>query len=230
MWPAESANAVLFASGLFGGFGHCVAMCGPVVAAFSLRPGRGGDLFPQALYNLGRVTTYSLLGGAVGLSGSFVRVAVPVEPFQKAVLSATGALIILLGLKVGGWLGRGEISFGRFDPRNLLQAIARVLPGREGIGAYYPLGLVLGFLPCGIVYAALLSAARAGMDAGGPAEGFLRGFLAMALFGAGTVPSLLLIGKAAGLLGSRPRRVLHRVAALLLIALGAIYAARGLMM
>ncbi|MBI5419058.1 MAG: sulfite exporter TauE/SafE family protein [Deltaproteobacteria bacterium] len=229
MWSADSTYAVLLASGLLGGFGHCIAMCGPFVAALALGPGRRGELLPHALYNLGRVTTYALLGGAVGLSGSFVRIAVPIEPFQKAVLAGTGVLIMILGLAIGGWIGRKDFAFGRFDPTKPFPRIVHALADQEGIGAFYPLGMVLGFLPCGIVYAALLSAARVGMEAKTPAEGFLRGLLAMALFGAGTVPSLLLIGKAAGLLGGRLRSRLYRIAALLLVALGGIYAARGLL-
>ena len=68
------SSAPLFAmllAGLAGGFGHCISMCGPLVAALSVGEPRQGFLH-HLLYNLGRVTTYSILGAIVGLSGSFL--------------------------------------------------------------------------------------------------------------------------------------------------------------
>jgi sulfite exporter TauE/SafE len=87
--------------------------------------------------------------------------------------------------------------------------------------------MAAGLLPCGLVYTALLSAARSGMEAGSPAEGFVRGSLAMAAFGAGTVPALFLFGRVIASVGPRLRGALAKVAAALLVLSGALFAARA---
>src|SRR5512145_194571 len=104
MWLTESTYPLLFASGLFGGVGHCVGMCGPLVAAFSFNRAEGGGIGPHLLYHLGRVTTYSMLGGVAGFTGSLLDVAAVIAPYQRAVLTATGILIALAGLAMGGLL------------------------------------------------------------------------------------------------------------------------------
>src|SRR5512143_1353836 len=228
MWLTESTYPLLFASGLFGGVGHCVGMCGPVVAAFSFNRAESGGIGPHLLYHLGRVTTYSMVGGVAGFTGSFLDVAAAIAPYQRAVLTATGVLIALAGLILGGWLpgGSAAVRLGRpgFFPK-----ACRLLAGDATPGAHFPLGLVLGFLPYGLVYAALLAAAREGMEAGDHGGGFFRGFLVMALFGAGTVPALLVVGKAAGALSVRTRTGLSRLSAALVAAAGAFLAIRGIL-
>jgi sulfite exporter TauE/SafE len=229
MWLTESTYPLLFASGLVGGVGHCAGMCGPVVAAFSANRAGGGTIRPQLLYHLGRVTTYSVLGGVAGFTGSFLDVAAAIAPYQRAVLTATGVLIALAGLVLGGWLPGPGSAAARVGRPGLFAKACRVLAGEGNAGAHYPLGLVLGFLPCGLVYAALLAAAREGMEAADPAGGFFRGFLVMALFGAGTVPALLAIGKAAGALSARARIGLSRLSAALVAVAGLILAVRGIL-
>lgn len=228
-WPTDPVFLLLFGSGLLGGAGHCVGMCGPLVGGFALAlPDRRGTL-AHLLYNLGRVTTYAFAGGIVGLSGSFVQVANAVAPYQRALLFAAGVLVALMGLSVGGLLP-GIPRAG--EAGALPGAVSRVLRRAAeagGAGAAFPLGLATALLPCGLVYTALLSAARAGMDGSSPAEGFLRGFLAMAAFGAGTVPALFLFGKAVGAAGTRLRGFLRKLSAALLVAAGAAFAARALL-
>lgn len=227
MWLTESTYPILFASGLAGGIGHCVGMCGPVVAAFSFNRAEGGGIRPHLLYHLGRVTTYSMVGGVAGFTGSFLDVAAVIAPYQRAVLTATGILIALAGLVLGGWLPGGGAA--RVGGAGLIPRACRLLAGEGTAGAHFPLGLVLGFLPCGLVYAALLAAAREGMEAGDHGGGFFRGFLVMALFGAGTVPALLVVGKAAGALSVRTRTGLSRLSAALVALAGAILAVRGIL-
>lgn len=228
MWLNESTYPLLFASGLVGGVGHCVGMCGPVVAAFSANRAEGGATRPHLLYHLGRITTYSLLGGVAGFTGSFLDVAAVIAPYQRAVLTATGVLIALAGLALGGWLP-GPAGAARAGGPGLFAKACRALGGEGSAGAHFPLGLVLGFLPCGLVYAALLAAAREGMEAGDHAGGFLRGLLVMALFGTGTVPALLVVGKAAGALSARARIGLSRLSAAFVAVAGLVLAVRGIL-
>jgi uncharacterized protein len=76
----------------------------------------------------------------------------------------------------------------------------------HSIGAYYPMGIVLGFLPCGLTYTALLAAARADMEAPHPFAGMLQGALMMMLFGTGTSPALILVGKVVNTISGKTRR------------------------
>jgi sulfite exporter TauE/SafE len=87
--------------------------------------------------------------------------------------------------------------------------------------------MATGLLPCGLVYTALLSAARSGMEGDSPADGFVRGCLAMAAFGAGTFPALFLFGKVVAAAGPRLRGAMAKVAAALLVAAGVMYSARA---
>lgn len=226
MWLTESTYPLLFASGLVGGIGHCAGMCGPVVAAFAFNRAGDGTIRPQLLYHLGRVTTYSIVGGVAGFTGSFLDVSAAIAPYQRAVLAATGILIALAGLSLGGWLSRDPTP-GRPRAAGVFAKACRVLAGDGAPRAHFPLGLILGFLPCGLVYAALLAAAREGMESGGRGGGFLRGFLVMALFGAGTVPALIVVGKAAGALSVRARARYSRLAGALVAAAGMLLAVRG---
>jgi hypothetical protein len=82
------------------------------------------------------------------------------------------------------------------------------------------MGLVLGFLPCGLVYTALLFAARAAMEAQNHFDGMLQGALMMLLFGLGTTPALLLVGRTASWLGEKARHRFYQVASLIMIATG----------
>lgn len=228
MLRTESTFFLMFVSGLLGGFGHCIAMCGPVVASFSLLPGKRTAFLPHLLYNLGRITTYCLLGGAAGVAGSILGIGSAFAPLQKAVGAGTGILIVLAGLWVGGWLPLpSKLAEGKGPPAIFSRAVRGFSENRGGTGALYPLGMLLGLLPCGLVYAALLAAAREGMDAANPVLGFLNGFFAMALFGAGTAPSLLLVGTAVGFAGPRMRKGLYRASALLLVAAGVLFVVRA---
>lgn len=227
--PTDSVYLLLFGSGLLGGAGHCVGMCGPLVAGFALAlPDRRATL-PHLLYNTGRVTMYATLGGAFGLSGSFVGLAAWLAPYQRILMVAAGAAIVLMGLSVGGWLpGRSRIEGGGSFPRAVAGVVRRAAEA-GGPGAAFPLGLATGLLPCGLVYTALLTAARAGMEAATPSEGFLRGFLSMASFGVGTVPALFLFGKLVGTAGVRLRGVLEKLSAALLVGAGALFAVRAVL-
>lgn len=228
MLPTDSVYPLLFVSGLLGGFGHCTLMCGPIAVSISLSMPRKQSLKPHLLYHMGRVTTYSLIGGAAGLAGSFLGIAEFIAPIRKPVAAGTGILIMLFGLAMGGFIPRFRPASGAGDSPGFPGRLLRFTRESDGAGAFYPLGLALGFLPCGLVYAALLSAARSGMDAGMPAEGFLRGFLAMAFFGSGTIGPLLIVAKAAGILGARMRNSLYRASAAMVAAAGAVFLFRAL--
>jgi sulfite exporter TauE/SafE len=209
------------AAGLLSSFGHCLGMCGPLVASFGLsaRPGQGvlRAAAGQLPYHLGRVTTYGLLGAAMGATGAFVNVAGRLAGLADAVAVAAGLLMVALGLGAAGVSAALRRLEARLSGR-LLGAVRPLLDG--GAGRLYPLGLLLGVLPCGVSWTIFLGAAASG----GPVPGLL---VALA-FGLGTVPGLLVAGTAGALLGQRARGLLARAAGLLIAALGALFVLRGL--
>ncbi len=209
-------------TGLLGGFGHCAGMCGPLVAsvtlvstpAFGARRALGGQL----LYNAGRVTTYACIGGVMGLTGSFVNTAGRLAGFQDAVAVAAGLLMIVMGLGAAGVTRRLRGLEQRVTAR-VLRAVSGVVEG-GGPGRFYALGLLLGFLPCGLSYSAFVGAAATG--------GLPQGMLFALAFALGTAPALLLVGTATTLLSARARGVLYRAGGVAVIAVGALFLARGL--
>lgn len=205
-------------TGITGGFGHCISMCGPVVASYSLGETRKGVLH-HLLYNLGRITTYTLLGGFVGITGSLLVVAASIELFQTAILALAGLSIIIMGMATGEWLPlKGKNS--SCGPGRIIQKIMLLFKGPRSVGTYFPMGIVLGFLPCGLTYTALLAAARAAMEADNPFSGMLLGAFMMLLFGTGTSPALILVGKVIHRISNSTRKRLYRIASLIMIGTG----------
>lgn len=223
-------------AGLTGGLGHCTGMCGPIVASYSLAL-RSRSLVPHVLYNAGRVTTYALMGAAAGFGGSFAGAealgqgghgGMYLHWAQKVPLAAAGVLIILMGLSTAGLLPLA----GHLEKWALRLPVARkavgLVRGGATAGAFYPMGVALGFIPCGLVYSALVTAAGAGMEAGGHAAGLLRGGALMLLFGAGTAAPLVAFGKVAGFLGAKARARLYRLCSAFILAMGIIILVRAL--
>ncbi len=216
----SSAVAMAFVTGLLGSFGHCAAMCGPLVGSLALAAGPAGvrrSLAGQLAYHAGRVTTYGAVGAVMGVTGSFVNVAGRLAGIQQVVAIAAGLLMIGLGLGVAGL----STALKRLEARASGKVVALVRGVLEGggPGRLYPTGLVLGLLPCGLSWTVFLGAA----GTGSLPEGLL---LALA-FGLGTTPALLLVGAAGGLLGQRARGLLVRAGGALVALLGFLFLLRG---
>jgi len=218
----DASLPIALATGFLGGFGHCVAMCGPLVGALGISAPPGiparRALLPQLADHLGRITTDGTVGAVMGLAGSFVNVAGRLAGWQDVVAVLAGALMVAMGLGAALqslWVKSAE---GRLAGR-VLGAVRR-LAGHEAPLRAYPLGLVLGFLPCGLSYSAFAAAAATGSPVAG---------LALALaFGAGTLPALLLAGAVVNALSFRARGLLHRAGGVLVAMLGILFVLRGL--
>jgi uncharacterized protein len=213
--------AIAFATGLLGGFGHCIAMCGPLVGAFALSSGALGprrSLAGQLAYHAGRVTMYAAIGAAMGASGAFVNVAGRLAGVGEVVAIGAGGLMILLGLGAAGVSGALKRLEARASAR--VVRLVRSVLGGGGPGRLYPTGLALGLLPCGLSWTTFLGSAATGS--------LPRGLLLALAFGLGTVPALLVAGATGTLLGVRTRGVLYRAGGVLVAVLGGVFVARGL--
>src|SRR5579859_3341138 len=181
----------LFITALLGSFAHCVPMCGPFVlmqstphAAEPMLRRLAGALLLR--YQAGRLVTYVALGAVAGGAGGVV----------AGQSGLRWPLAILLGVAALAFLAQAAarlFSFGGEALALLSRPLARfVVPLAARQPGGFKLGLLLGLLPCGFLYAALAAAAATGSSLGGA--------LAMASFGAGTVPALVsvaLAGRAA---------------------------------
>jgi len=90
MSSIDTIIILFLGTGFTVGFGHCVGMCGPIVVSLSLALEKRGIAAPQMLYHAGRISTYTFLGGIVGLTGSFTRVTAAMAGLQKGVLIFSG--------------------------------------------------------------------------------------------------------------------------------------------
>lgn len=212
----------MFLAGLLGGITHCVGMCGPFVlgqttARLASVPAprmnefhrvAGAALLP---YHAGRATTYALLGM---LSASTVGLVVRIAGYgwvAGTLLAIAVAALAIGGLwrlrtvkggSHGGWVGR-------IGALGVVAHLASAPMGWRGYG----LGVLLGFIPCGLVYGALAAAAATADP--------LQGARAMAAFALGTAPALIGLGWLGQLAPAAWRGRLARVApAMLLVNAG----------
>ena len=213
---------LLLGTGLTISLGHCLGMCGPLVTAFSLtqrRDGTGGwRLLPRLLvYHTGRLGGYALLGAAFGLVGAAADLGRS-RSLQGGFSLLVGVMMLLLALGLLGWLpSRRWVESGPLQ-RLVADRLGRWLQG-GGWGRRLLFGLGNGLLPCGPVYAVALRAAAARHP--------LTGAGAMAAFGLGTVPVLLILGFGAGSLPSRWRSFFNRLGAVLVLIMAVQLILRG---
>lgn len=199
---SQGLYAGLFIAGLVGGLTHCVAMCGPFVLAQDHTQDQGSDnnihvekSSPRLLlpYHIGRLTTYIIL--AVIFSGilNLAYLFLPIRSFIVAPL----LMIAAVGFFVSAFQKLAQM-FPWFPLVKMLlpyRWFSSAIKGLARNGSYlkqYGLGVVLGFMPCGLVISALLAASSA------PSMG--QAALAMAAFGVGTMPALIALSIGGGVL------------------------------
>jgi sulfite exporter TauE/SafE len=219
---------IFLVTGFTVGFGHCIGMCGPIVVSLSLNLKAKKILIPHLLYNTGRIITYSLLGGAMGATGSFTLVAAHIAGIQKGAMIFSGILIIVMGLAMSGWISFGKVFGDSYNPGGFVSKGFQRLSKIKSTATYFPIGLLLGLLPCSPVYTALLAAAGAGMEASDPAAAIVKGMGVMMCFGLGTVPALFLVAKLADMGWLKKREIIYRIGAVLMMAVGIYFVLRGI--
>ncbi|KPJ78025.1 MAG: hypothetical protein AMJ54_05520 [Deltaproteobacteria bacterium SG8_13] len=220
MSSIETLSFFYLSTGFAVGFGHCIGMCGPIVVSLSLSRKDKSLWIPHLLYNAGRVTTYAVLGAIMGATGSFTAITANIAGIQKIVLIFAGILIVIMGLAMSDWLPLGRLFGDGYRFGRLISGGFQRLTRIESTIAYLPLGLLLGLLPCGPVYTALLAATRAGMETGSPTAGALIGMTLMGAFGIGTIPALLAVSRLAGIGWLKSRQLIYRIGAVLMIIVG----------
>ena len=189
----------LFLAGLVGGATHCVAMCAPFVLAQSGQVERLGRalLLP---YHFGRMTTYVFLGILVNAVIGIALVNSEVKVLISVPLLFTAAVMFFVSAfprlsKLFPWSMRISLSL----PWNFFSKISSFSGNNISILKRYVLGLMLGFMPCGLVVAALMVSATAPTPA--------HAAVGMGVFTIGTMPALIGIALGGKILGRRFPRV-----------------------
>jgi hypothetical protein len=214
-----SSLLTLFFLGL-SGTGHCLGMCGPLVLAF---PGKTGRIDSHLCYHAGRIITYMLIGVLMGSLGLALAKLVSVAGLNYLETLAriqiifsllAGIFLALFGLGQLGIIGQSEwliisnpqrIPGYRFVVRSAFQ--------RSDRGLMVITGMFMGFIPCGLSFAAFSSA----LAASRPLEG---GAFLLA-FGLGTLPGLLLLGTGASVIARKYRRHFDLFSGMLMIGMAA---------
>jgi sulfite exporter TauE/SafE len=229
VFPIEmnpSQLSTLFMLGLLG-TGHCIGMCGPLIVAF---PARTGKVGAHLAYHSGRILTYVAVGATMGSVGAGIaHLAALSGGNQLAWIARIQVTFSLLAAAFLLGLGLSRLGLLR-EPSWLSLATPGRIPGYRRIiqaaqsgrraGSMCLLGVLMGFLPCGLSFAAF---ARA-LPSGSP----LTGAALLLAFGVGTLPGLLALGIGASGLLRRYQKHSDILAGLLMIYMAVSLGADGL--
>lgn len=201
---------VLFVVGIFTSL-HCVGMCGGIMLSQSISTGNKTNfeaLKPSLAYNLGRVLSYTILGGIVGALGSVFSLTLP---FKAALQVLAGLFMIVMGLNMSG--------YGIFRKFNIRLPWSTCNIKKSG-KAPFVVGILNGFMPCGPLQTMQLYALGTGSA--------IIGATSMFVFALGTVPLMLGFGAISGLLSKDHTKQLVKFGGILIVVLGLIMGNRGL--
>ena len=185
--------------GLLGSF-HCIGMCGPIAVALPFSTeSRSKMIIGRLLYNGGRTITYALFGLVAGLLGEALRL----TDYQQ-MLSIVAGVVILIMIVLPSKFARKILParLSTYLYQRLDRAWARVT-GKRGPLSLFLIGILNGFLPCGLVYLALAGAMGS--------ASITSSVMYMVLFGVGTTPVMFATSFVGPVLGVKARRSLQRI-------------------
>ncbi len=199
---------------------HCITMCGGINIAVNSRKvtsitvGKPLSKYRSSfLYNLGRVTSYTLIGGLVGLLGSVLSF----SDFTRGLITLIAALfMILLGLKMIGLIPKFSFKISAYDK------VAKWLFNDEKQNGAFIVGLVNGFMPCGPLQMMQLYALGTGS--------FVKGALAMFVFSLGTFPLMLGLSIVSTHMRHQYSKYFVKAGAVLIVVMGVVMFNRGIIL
>jgi len=203
-----------FFMGLLGSI-HCVGMCGPLVMALPLVDKQGFQKFLAiALYHIGKMGSYAMLGIIFGLLGGQF----PMYLLQQNLSVAIGLIMLLYVLYVFVLKPKHIVNLN-FLYQPILGLLSIIFKQKSTI-IFLLIGFLNGLLPCGMVYLALTSALAT--------QDVLQGGLLMLFFGLGTAPALLLVSFGGQLISLSARRKFQNWLPVFIVTMGLILILRGM--
>lgn len=206
----NASYAVLFMVGVLTSI-HCVGMCGGIMLSQSISKSsknKFDSILPALLYNLGRVVSYTLLGGIIGAIGSVFSLSIAAKAAMQII---AGVFMIMMGFNMAGFK-----IFRKFQIK-LPHALCKV---KNKSGSPFIVGFLNGLMPCGPLQTMQIFALGTGSAANGA--------LSMFVFSIGTVPLMLTFGALSGLLSKSYTKRILKFSGILIIVLGLIMGNRGL--
>ena len=205
-----------FLIGLFGSF-HCIGMCGPIALALPTQQKNYANLITgRLLYNIGRALTYSLIGLVFGLLGQGLSLA----GFQQSVSILAGVLILLMVLLPSNISQKLYLLKPAYGFTNFLKKKFGVLLQKKSVSAIFLIGILNGFLPCGLVYIAIAGALASG--------GYIEGALYMFVFGIGTLPIMLAVSLVGNFISLNVRKRINKAIPVFMVILAFLFILRGM--
>lgn len=202
-----------FLLGFLGSF-HCLGMCGPIALAVSAKD-KSRYLKNKLIYNLGRTVTYSGLGGLIGFLGFSLALA----GIQQWISISMGVLIVVMAFTYK----RSErivAQSGLFGAVGKLRNVLGKYLKRGGTSAFFITGLLNGFLPCGMVYLALIASLAM--------QSPLYGAAYMFFFGMGTIPMLISVMVTQHMMAASVRNKLTKGMPYFAMFIGILFIVRGM--
>jgi len=206
---ATTLGAV-FLIGLLTGV-HCIGMCGGIMLSQSGKEKSSRKISPF-LYNLGRIISYTLVGGILGFIGKSISYTTDIK---SMVITISGLLVFICGLKMWGIPYIRNLSLTQRKSCELPNGIRRGLSGRPLL-----IGLATGLMPCGALSAAWMIAASSGSIISGAAHMFM--------FSIGTVPALLIFGLLGSFIPKKYNKYITKVSTILVTSMGLALIIKGI--
>jgi sulfite exporter TauE/SafE len=202
-----------FTIGAIGSF-HCIGMCGPLALSLPLSGNKGAKFIGAFLYNSGRVVTYSFFGLVFGMIGQ----SAALFGFQQWLSIIVGALIIVFVI-IPKRIGMYSTASVNIFFNKLRSALGRLF-FKKNQSSLFVIGLLNGFLPCGLVYMAVAGAIAS--------AGVLNSMVFMAFFGLGTLPVMWSVSYFGNFIGVVVRQKIRKAYPYLMLLMAGLLILRGL--
>lgn len=205
-----------FILGLLGSL-HCVGMCGPIALMLPLGNSKGlKKIGLISSYHFGKMISYGLIGLVLGSLG----MGISIFGYQQQLSVATGALIILFGLFPA--LSRTRLFKAKwiYKPISYIKSSLGASLKKNKADTLLTIGFLNGFLPCGLVYMAMMGALANGSAT--------TGALYMMFFGLGTAPLLTTLIYSSSLIKKNTLQKIKKLIPIFVILLGVLFILRGL--
>ena len=203
-----------FMIGILGSF-HCVGMCGPLALSLPIHQlSTFNKSFAIGLYNLGRSLSYAAMGVVFGLLGMSFSI------FKMQQWLSVGAGLMILILLLLNQFGTYKVNFLSQLSQNVKTKLSEYLRADKTASSYFSIGMMNGFLPCGLVYVAIAAAIASGT--------VLKSSITMFVFGMGTIPVMALTMVFGKFISINFRNTLNKMTPYFIMGLAILLILRGL--
>ncbi len=196
---------------------HCLGMCGPIAFLLPLdRDSKAKKIAQLFIYHAGRLLAYGIIGVLFGFLGK----GLSIFGMQQKLSIGVGIMMILLVVIPSKYFNKYSLSKPIYAVLGKVKSKLGAELKKKTPDAFLTIGFLNGFLPCGLVYMALLGAVAFGNQ--------LQGGLYMILFGAGTIPLMSMVVFSKGLFSNPIKKKIKKMIPIFVLLVGALFIVRGL--